>query len=392
MERITLTREELYEQVWTTPVSKLAAAYGISDVALAKVCKKYTIPKPGLGYWARKAVGHKLTRPKLPKAPPGVTNQITLTRHISNTGEPRPAAPAVEVSERLNDPHPMVVWLKAELDGAKKDKHGRLMVGHEWSPEVCIRPSSVPRALRLLDALVKALLERGHEVKESPEGDAAGYADLRAVIVGETISVEIEEKLARKPHVLTAEERSQQAKWGWSNFPKYDYYPDGELAFRIRPSHYKYGGRKTWSDTKVHRLDDSLGSMILSMEQAAEIGRRERDELDRQAREREQRERIRLRGERMQWYRKWLVEDLHQMATDWAASRQIREFLAAYAVAVPSEFRTPCVTAWLDSAKQYAENLDPLGAPGGVAKILEPSDEVLEKMVAEHKREAKAPS
>lgn len=58
--RIELTREQLYEKVWTTPMSKLAKELGMSDVGLAKVCNRLTIPKPGLGYWARIAHGQEL--------------------------------------------------------------------------------------------------------------------------------------------------------------------------------------------------------------------------------------------------------------------------------------------------------------------------------------------
>jgi len=43
---ITLTREELYERVWSKPATKLAAEFGISDVALGKICRKLNIPKP----------------------------------------------------------------------------------------------------------------------------------------------------------------------------------------------------------------------------------------------------------------------------------------------------------------------------------------------------------
>jgi hypothetical protein len=35
-------------------MSKLALQYGISDVGLAKVCKRYKIPRPPRGYWAKR--------------------------------------------------------------------------------------------------------------------------------------------------------------------------------------------------------------------------------------------------------------------------------------------------------------------------------------------------
>ena len=40
----SLNREELYEQVWSEPVTKVALRYGVSHVAIAKVCRKLSIP------------------------------------------------------------------------------------------------------------------------------------------------------------------------------------------------------------------------------------------------------------------------------------------------------------------------------------------------------------
>jgi hypothetical protein len=51
---MVLTREELYQRVWPQPMSKLAKVYGISEVGLAKICKRLNVPLPPQGYWARK--------------------------------------------------------------------------------------------------------------------------------------------------------------------------------------------------------------------------------------------------------------------------------------------------------------------------------------------------
>ena len=63
-----VSRETLYEQVWSTPMTKLAKEYGISDVALAKICKKLNVPYPGRGYWRRKETG-KAVETTLPSHP-----------------------------------------------------------------------------------------------------------------------------------------------------------------------------------------------------------------------------------------------------------------------------------------------------------------------------------
>ena len=59
-------REKLYEQVWSQPMRTVAQAYAVSDVWLAKVCRRLKMPVPGRGYWAKKAAGMKVgRRPKL---------------------------------------------------------------------------------------------------------------------------------------------------------------------------------------------------------------------------------------------------------------------------------------------------------------------------------------
>lgn len=67
-ERVTLHREKLYQEVWQTPISRLASKYGLSDVGLAKVCKRMDIPLPPRGYWQKQRYGHEVKESNLPTA------------------------------------------------------------------------------------------------------------------------------------------------------------------------------------------------------------------------------------------------------------------------------------------------------------------------------------
>ena len=53
-------REEIYDKIWSQPIQHVAKEYKVSDVYLIKVCKKLDIPRPGVGYWAKKAAGKSL--------------------------------------------------------------------------------------------------------------------------------------------------------------------------------------------------------------------------------------------------------------------------------------------------------------------------------------------
>ena len=63
---VTLSRSELYNLVWSKPMCALAKEFGISDVALAKWCRKMDVPRPGVGHWRKLETGKRVSRPELP--------------------------------------------------------------------------------------------------------------------------------------------------------------------------------------------------------------------------------------------------------------------------------------------------------------------------------------
>jgi len=54
-------RELLYAEVWEGPATKVAEKYGVSDVAIGKLCRRLRIPMPGRGYRARNAAGRRVS-------------------------------------------------------------------------------------------------------------------------------------------------------------------------------------------------------------------------------------------------------------------------------------------------------------------------------------------
>lgn len=52
-----VTREELYELVWSTPMIRVAEKFEVSGSYLARVCTELRVPRPERGYWAKLAVG-----------------------------------------------------------------------------------------------------------------------------------------------------------------------------------------------------------------------------------------------------------------------------------------------------------------------------------------------
>lgn len=75
---IRMTRKELYDRVWSEPVTKVAESWGMSDNGLRKQCRRLKIPLPPRGYWAKVRAGKKPRRPRLPKLPAGQAEEIVV--------------------------------------------------------------------------------------------------------------------------------------------------------------------------------------------------------------------------------------------------------------------------------------------------------------------------
>ena len=58
-------RQKLFDKVWDMPLTKLAKAYGLSDVGLRKICVTLDVPLPPRGYWAKLSAGKTIPKPAL---------------------------------------------------------------------------------------------------------------------------------------------------------------------------------------------------------------------------------------------------------------------------------------------------------------------------------------
>jgi hypothetical protein len=78
-----VTREELYNLVWATPVAVAAEQFGVSGSFLARICRDLDVPRPPRGYWAKLAARRAPDPPPLPAARPGFPrdwSKSTVTR------------------------------------------------------------------------------------------------------------------------------------------------------------------------------------------------------------------------------------------------------------------------------------------------------------------------
>jgi hypothetical protein len=93
---IELSREELYERVWSEPAAALATEFGISDRGMGKVCARFEIPVPPRGYWQRLATGQRLKKTPLPRLKTKLPSKIQIRRSPTDTDAAIPDRPEAE--------------------------------------------------------------------------------------------------------------------------------------------------------------------------------------------------------------------------------------------------------------------------------------------------------
>lgn len=82
--KTVLSRRDLYELVWSTPVTKLAERFGISDRGLGKICERHRVPTPPRGYWAKLEAGAKPKKAIFAEANEEALNVIDINPTLSN--------------------------------------------------------------------------------------------------------------------------------------------------------------------------------------------------------------------------------------------------------------------------------------------------------------------
>lgn len=338
-----MTRKRLYALVWQTPMSRLAKTFGLSDVGLRKICTKHDIPTPPLGYWAKVAHGKRVRQPPLPsrddrddvainlrqrvgpEMPPAIkaAQDAALAREASH-------APVVVPAERPVKLHTIAAATARSLREAKADhegfKHGS---SREGVAVVLARPL-IDRALRLIDAFVRAAEARGHTFVAQDGG-------VRLEIDGVPLRWRLYEVKDRTPHVPTKQELAAQARREedrvrWPSlyssqrttkvYPAWDYGPSGRLSMTFEDgSTYRWGRNGLighWHDRKRSRLEgvltDALATLatgvVLVKQRLAEEAEKRRKEEEEHAAQR----RAMARRERALKRREYLLRKADEYA------------------------------------------------------------------------------
>lgn len=276
---------------------------------------------------------------------------------------PKPAQPArvvkdesIPMAARITKPHPAI----------------RALLDHEARLGVPIEHRR--RALVILHSFVQHGLRRGwtataipstktkdpwngRTIKESPG------PTLFTVDAGDAaVSVRITMQQDRKPHIPTAEELAEQARYSWNRPPQYDYFPSTRMRLELSEGREKY----RLDDTVATCVEDKLLRGIAWVEEqsaeARRIAERQRQWALERAEEQRRAEEMRQRASR---YTAWF-ETLERLRSDFKRHQELRDTVAALRDVAdrrsPDAEHAELLNNYVAWAEEYLNEADPLRA------------------------------
>jgi len=295
-----MKRSELYEEVWSAPMTRLAKQLGISDVGLAKACRRHDVPAPPRGYWAKLAAGHKPPRTPLPNPKLDVEvhfttrdpNQLARRGAIESRRAELPptsdasakqrapivfaadlegAHPLVRATRRYCDRLPRLIeratrnrgkgWIDTKPeDRPPPEQYGRYHLIHEGCLDISASLASMDWILRFHATLLRGLSDGGMKIVRL-ENTEATYARRRSEAViemrlgDEAFSLKFSEGY-RRIRLSPAEVAEKRKESSWAS--EYETKPSGNFTLSIQGTEYQ--ASKSWQGTqeKLQGLLDEI--------------------------------------------------------------------------------------------------------------------------------------
>ncbi|MFZ4465344.1 MAG: hypothetical protein ACOYN5_15970 [Bacteroidales bacterium] len=209
-----ITRKELYDLVWSEPITTVSKRFGLSDNGLRKHCKSMNIPTPPSGYWAKLKFGKQTKIIPLPKESEekkqttelhevdlSETQEVKLTPVIDRQKERELEIRTGDTStfvvpEVLYAKDPVIIDTKEKLRQSSDNVYlNKSPYKNKIGPtlDIYVSEKCLDRALSIFSTVIKALRFRGHDIKIIND-------KTYAVIHDEQIQINITERKKQDPN------------------------------------------------------------------------------------------------------------------------------------------------------------------------------------------------
>lgn len=369
---LTVSREALYELVWSEPMLKVAARFGVSSSYMARVCTLLNVPRPERGYWAKLAVGKASKQPALPEPRPGDPLEWSRDGALPKRARPLPKPPAKirhrrrKLREPLPDRHPLTTDAKSHFEAGRLSYYaGYLKPAKRLLIDLAVTKTGLDKALSFANQLFLALEACGYRVLIAPTSERFCRAEvderehpenhhynnlwspqrctvvyIGTVAIGLTI-IELSENVearyvkgeyVRLSELLPKRQGHYALDSGWTSMHAF---PTGRLCLQAYSPYLRAQWTEQWQETKNHDLSARIPTIVRELEKATIDVARLVEEGQRQA----ELEHQRWTAQMEQWQReeaqrraakalKESKDELLEIIEMWATSKRLEAFFA----------------------------------------------------------------
>lgn len=379
---VKMTREELYQHVWTTPIQLLSEALGLSDIGLAKTCRQMEVPKPGRGYWARLDAGQSVEQIQLP--PPSAeavrewTFNVVANRRrradwaATNLSAPIKGSslPSLALPGEQEPLHEVAERHRVALEKAKPDENGFVRLDLQTLFRCEVSAGMVPRLVRAIHALVAQLEKHNCRFVRGNEQ----FAHLSVAQGSDRLTVHWREALEEFEREPTAEEK-RKPSWTWQLKQKRAM---GQITVEVSAMGLR--GQRSWTESESKPIGDVLARVMEKIAAAFEgleaqrqrEAERERQQIEyekqraereaKQEKERQEQERITKHQNKLREIERVRRFNLGVASQQWEDSERVLAFVAALEKhwrGEPAVELSPLQQEWLTWARAEAIKLAP---------------------------------
>jgi hypothetical protein len=374
----TVSREELYKQVWERPLMKVAADYNITGTGLKKICERHEIPTPERGHWAKLEHGKPVSHPPLPDVSDKLLAEVSimgsiypnLPKHVAEAKArvrerleeaaaeeaTPPAASGLTADEAAANVPALAATLRA-IRKARPDGEGFVSAKGRGILPLKVGPAGIDRSVTLLAHFFTLSGTQGYRPEATDEG-------LALLVEGEPVEFALEAPADRAPHQPTPAELKEQARyagWGMARdpWPKYDHFPSERLSIVIQANAYS-GLRRTFSDRQSKSLEQMLPRILEAFAEHAAFAKNRRHEKEESARRRQEAERLRRLDEAFGAREKRRIEFIEAVHEQLIERKKLEDVLAHLDSSADTENPSIEMIAWL---RRRIRQLDALVSP-----------------------------
>jgi hypothetical protein len=277
----------------------------------------------------------------------------------------------VEVPRRIIQPHPSI----SAAQTAWRDVHlppGECRIDVRHRPgclHLFVAKPSLPRVWSLAHAVFAEAKHRGYSITTDADRCVGPHINVE----GFAFEISFWEEIAFEPHVPSAKEIADAAKYTWQRYPQFERVPTGRL--QLRHGH----DRAILADGTLLRIEDRLDEVFSYATECAAAAKLRAEAAERARVDRVTRWRIAMDDARQRFIDDAFDKAFLTQARGWRTAPDLRDYCETlvWRAAQLSGEQAASMREWIQWGRDLADRIDPVTTTSGKPAEARPHDHEL---------------